>query len=55
LAYTAVAYKLDRWNRLAFIAKLSNENSFNRWLRVFESFPEGIALIKHDEEILYTN
>ena len=53
--YSAVAYRLDRLNRLAFMSRQSNENSFNRWLRVFESFPEGIALIRHDEEVVYTN
>jgi hypothetical protein len=55
IVYSAVAYRLDRLHRLAFLSKQSNDNSFNRWLRVFESFPEGIALIRHDEEIVYTN
>jgi len=55
IVYSVVAYRLDRLNRLAFLSKQSNDNSFNRWLRVFESFPEGIALIRHYEEIVYTN
>jgi hypothetical protein len=27
----------------------SNEKAFNRWLKVFETFPEGIAMVRNDD------
>lgn len=47
LAYGIVAYQLERQSKMAFISKVQNqEGAAGDWLHIFESFPEGIALIK---------
>lgn len=54
LVYSASCYQIDRQNKLAFLGKLSNEVTFNRWLKTFVSFPVGIALIRN-EAVIYSN
>jgi hypothetical protein len=36
------------------LGRQTNEMSFNRWLKTFEGFPEGIALVRNDD-IIYNN
>lgn len=38
-----------------FVGQESYEKSFNRWLQVFDTFPEGIAIVKDDGSIMYSN
>jgi hypothetical protein len=52
--YSVVSYQVDKQNKLAFLGRQSNEVSFNRWLKTFEGFPEGIALIRN-EDVIYNN
>jgi len=54
VVYSAISYRIDSQNKMAFLVKQSNESSFNRWLKIFESFPEGIALVRN-EEVIYSN
>jgi len=42
-----VAYKIELLNKQAFLGKESSEKTFYRWLRIFETFPEGLALIRN--------
>jgi PAS domain-containing protein len=52
--YAVVAYKIELLNKQAFLGKESSEKTFYRWLRIFETFPEGLALIRGGQ-IIYAN
>ena len=40
---------------MSFLGRESYEKSFNRWLKVFDTFPEGMAIVKDDGSIMYSN
>ena len=46
--YISVSYKIERITKECFINKENLDRSFHRWFKIFESFPEGIAMIKED-------
>jgi hypothetical protein len=52
--YAIVAYKVETLNKQAFLGQQTNEKAFYRWLKIFETFPEGLALIRRSQ-ILYAN
>jgi hypothetical protein len=54
LIYTIVAYKIEVLTKQSFLGRESSEKAFHRWMKIFETFPEGIALIRNDY-ILYSN
>jgi len=54
-AYTTTAYKVELLQKQSYLGKESYEKSFNRWLKIFETFPEGIAMIRNTEAIMYAN
>ena len=54
LIYAVVAYKIELLTKQSFLGKESNEKTFYRWLRIFETFPEGLALIRNGQ-IIYAN
>jgi hypothetical protein len=54
LLYAATAYRVEYLNKMAFIGKENSEKTFYRWLKIFETFPEGLALIRKNH-LLYAN
>ena len=52
--YAIVAYKVETLNKQAFLGQQTSEKAFYRWLKIFETFPEGLALIRRGQ-ILYAN
>lgn len=54
LLYAIVAYKIEKLNKQAFLGKESSEKAFYRWLKIFETFPEGLALVRNGY-IMYAN
>ena len=52
--YGMCAYRLESLNKYKFIGKDTSERTFYRWLKIFETFPEGLALIRNNF-ILYAN
>lgn len=54
LIYSIVAYKIEVLTKQSFLGRESSEKAFHRWMKIFETFPEGIALIRNDY-ILYSN
>ena len=52
--YTIVAYKIESLNKRAFLGQQTSEKAFYRWLKIFETFPEGLALLRKNQ-ILYAN
>ena len=54
LLYTICAYKIEVLTKQSFLGRESAEKAFHRWMKIFETFPEGIALVRNDY-ILYAN
>jgi len=54
LIYSIVAYRVEILSKQSFMGRESSEKAFHRWMKIFETFPEGIALIRNNY-ILYAN
>lgn len=52
--FTIVAYKMERLNKQSFLGRDASQQVFFKWLKIFDTFPEGLALIKNGR-ILYAN
>lgn len=52
--YAIIAYKTEVRTKQSFLGRESSDKAFHRWLKIFETFPEGIALVRHNY-ILYAN
>lgn len=52
--YAGVAYRVEYHKKQAFMGRESPEKAFHRWMKIFETFPEGIALIRGGS-LLYAN
>jgi hypothetical protein len=52
--YSITAYRVEYLNKMAFIGRESSDRTFYRWLKIFETFPEGLALVRKNR-ILYAN
>ena len=47
LIYGIVAYRVEQLNKQAFLGMETADKAFYRWLKIFETFPEGLALIRN--------
>ena len=54
LIYAIIAYRVEILTKQSFMGRESSEKAFHRWMKIFETFPEGIALIRNNY-ILYAN
>lgn len=45
--YGIVAYRVEQLNKQAFLGRETADKAFYRWLKIFETFPEGLALIRN--------
>lgn len=54
LIYALIAYKVESLAKQSFMGRESSEKAFHRWMKIFETFPEGIALIRGGY-VLYAN
>ncbi len=54
IIYTIVAYRTETLSKQSFMGRESSEKAFHRWMKIFETFPEGIALIRNNY-VLYAN
>jgi PAS domain-containing protein len=52
--YAIIGYKVEMLNKQAFLGQQTSEKAFYRWLKIFETFPEGLALVRRGQ-ILYAN
>ena len=53
--FASVAYRTEKLAKMSFIGRESYEKSFSRWLKIFDTFPEGMAILKDDGTIMYSN
>lgn len=54
LCFGIVGYNLEKQSKLAFQGQQAGDKTLYNWLKIFETFPEGLALIR-DGKILYAN
>ena len=52
--YGVIAYLTELRAKQAYVGSESSDKAFYKWLKIFETFPEGIALVRNNY-ILYTN
>lgn len=52
--FAVVAYHIEKLNKQAFLGRETSLKTFYRWLKIFDTFPEGLALIKGGD-IVYSN
>jgi hypothetical protein len=52
--YAIIAYLSESRQKQAFVGAESSDKAFYKWLKIFETFPEGIALVRNNY-ILYSN
>lgn len=52
--YGVIAYLCETRGKYAYVGAESSDKAFYKWLKIFETFPEGIALIRNNY-ILYSN
>lgn len=52
--YCVIAYLCEVRGKQAYIGAESSDKAFYKWLKIFETFPEGIALVRNNY-ILYAN
>jgi hypothetical protein len=52
--YGVIAYLSEVRSKQAYVGSESSDKAFYKWLKIFETFPEGIALIRNNY-ILYSN
>ena len=45
--YAIIAYRVEQLNKEAFLGRETAEKASHRWLQIFETFPEGLALIRN--------
>ncbi len=52
--YSVIAYLTELRAKQAYVGSESSDKAFYKWLKIFETFPEGIALVRNNY-ILYSN
>jgi len=52
--YAVIAYLTELRAKQAYVGSESSDKAFYKWLKIFETFPEGIALVRNNY-ILYSN
>jgi hypothetical protein len=52
--YAVIAYLSEIRGKQGYVGSESSDKAFYKWLRIFETFPEGIALIRNNY-IMYSN
>jgi len=46
--YAIIAYRVEILTKQSFMGRETSEKAFHRWMKIFETFPEGIALIRNN-------
>lgn len=52
--YALIAYITEIRSKQAFLGKEQSDKAVTKWLKIFETFPEGIALVRNNY-IVYAN
>lgn len=54
LIYAIIGYRTETLTKQSFMGRESDDKAFHRWMKIFETFPEGIALVRSNF-VLYAN
>ena len=54
IIYAVIAYSTEMRTKQSFLGRQSSEKAFHKWLKIFETFPEGIILVRNNS-IMYSN
>lgn len=46
--YAVIAYRVEILTKQSFMGRETSEKAFHRWMKIFETFPEGIALVRNN-------
>jgi hypothetical protein len=46
--YAIIGYRVETLTKQSFMGRETSEKAFHRWMKIFETFPEGIALIRNN-------
>lgn len=52
--YALIAFITEVRAKQAFLGKEQSDKAVTKWLKIFETFPEGIALVRNNY-IVYAN
>lgn len=55
LVYAAIAYKVELLQKQTFLGKDAYEKAFKHWLKIFDTFTEGVAVVANDGSVVYSN
>jgi hypothetical protein len=53
--YASVAYKVELLQKQNFLGRDCYQKSFKHWLKIFDTFTEGVAVLANDGSIVYSN
>jgi hypothetical protein len=45
--YALIAYRVESLTKQSFIGRETSEKAFHRWMKIFETFHEGTALVRN--------
>lgn len=48
IIYSIIGYRIETLSKQSFAGRERSEKAFQRWMKIFETFPEGIALIRNN-------
>lgn len=48
VVYAVIGYRVEVLSKQSFMGRETSEKAFHRWMKIFETFPEGIALIRNN-------
>ena len=54
VVFAAVAYQMEKLNKQSFLGREASQQVFFKWLKIFDTFPEGLMLVR-GSDIVYAN
>jgi len=52
--FAIVAYQMEKLNKQSFLGREASQQVFFKWLKIFDTFPEGLMLVRGND-IVYAN
>lgn len=46
--YSIIGYRVEKLSKQSFMGCEKSDKAFHRWMKIFETFPEGIALVRNN-------
>jgi hypothetical protein len=52
--FAIIAYQIEKLNKQSFLGREASQQVFFKWLKIFDTFPEGLMLVRGND-IVYAN